>query len=503
MPKLEDVLAEVIPHAHYVGGIVRNSLLGNPSSDIDITLPANEVKEAAKELARRLHAAVFEVDPELGVWRLVTHQEKIQIDLTAYQGANLKEDLCRRDFSFNALAYPVVSRPEIQISPRQNTTAHLWLKNLQEDLIVDETNGVQDLRYHLIRLNGSTHFQDDPLRMLRAFRLAAELDFTIVPDTVEQIKKDHALIVHSAGERIKEELDRLLNTSHGYEMISRMDECGLLTSIFPELEAQRTCAEVYYGTGGVLKHTLQVLRRMEYLLDHLEEAFPKYCGKLIPFVQNKALYKMAALLHDVAKPITAKVQGDRLRFFYHEQKGAQMARVILQRLHYSGVDIRMICAMIGEHLRPSNLASNNVLTDRGGYHFFRDLQEAGIPMLLLCWADYTSYISDEQLNQILPHAADRLMTITQAKREENVGKTLRHLQVLSVLLNKYFDQPQKVRPTRLITGEDVMRECHILPGPKVGKILETVSEAQVESKITTRAEALAFIKKINASAIGK
>ena len=494
MPKLEDVLAEVVPNAHYVGGIVRNSLLGNPSSDVDITLPANEVKQAAKELARRLNAAVFEVDAELGVWRLVTHQEKIQIDLTAYQGANLKEDLLRRDFSFNALAYPVAAHPEIQIAPRENTTAHLWLKNVQENLIVDETNGVQDLQSCFIRLNGAMHFREDPLRMLRAFRFAAELGFTILPDTLEQIKKDHALIVSSAGERIKEELDRLLNTSHGYEMVCQMDVCGLLTSIFPELEAQRTCAEVYYGPGGVLKHTLLVLRRMEYLLDHPEEAFPKYCEKLKPFVRNKALYKMAALLHDVAKPTTAKVQGDRLRFFYHEQQGARMARVILKRLHYSGADIRMICAMIGEHLRPSNLASNNVLTDRGVYHFFRDLQEAGIPLLLLCWADYTSYISDEQLMQILPRSADRLMTITQAKREENVGKTLRHLQVLSVLFGKYFDQPQKVHPTRLITGKDIMRECHLPPGPKVGEILEAVSEAQVEGKVMTPQQALAFIR---------
>ena len=100
--QLAAILAEVVPQGHYVGGIVRSSLLKRQSSDIDITLPAADVKQAAQTLAKRLHAAAFEMDPELGVWRLVTHQDKIQIDLTAYQGKDLAADLRRRDFTFNS-----------------------------------------------------------------------------------------------------------------------------------------------------------------------------------------------------------------------------------------------------------------------------------------------------------------------------------------------------------------------------------------------------------------
>ena len=109
---------------------------------------------------------------------------------------------------------------------------------------------------------------------------------------------------------------------------------------------------------------------MEYLLENLDKAFPKYARKLAVAQEQKSLYKMAALLHDVAKPATAKMKDGRLRFFYHEQKGAKMAKQILEQLHYSRPEIRLICAMIGEHLRPSNLASNDVITDRGAYHFF-------------------------------------------------------------------------------------------------------------------------------------
>lgn len=500
MPELARILKEVIPHAHYVGGIVRSSLLRRYSSDIDITLPLADVKTAAYELGRRLKAAVFEMDAEFGVWRVVTHKEKIQLDLTAYQGKNLQADLLRRDFAFNALAYPVSALPQVEVLPQKEGTAKILLKRLKRNQIVDVSHGMQDVAARVIDISHPRVFKEDPLRMLRAFRSSAELGFSISPRTLAQIKKDAALIVQPAGERVHEELERLFATSKAYENLMQMDACGLLTAIFPELEPQRTCAEVYYGKGGVLKHTLDVFKRMEYLLDHLQKAFPKYAKKLAPLAANKPLYKMTALLHDIAKPATAKVQGDRLRFFYHEQKGAQMAKAVLERLHFSRADIRLICAMIGEHLRPSNLASNDVITDRGAYHFFRDLGDAGVPMLLLCWADYASYVTDAQLRRILPKSGARMMTIAQAQRTANVGKTLRHMQVLTLLLHKFFDQPKKVQPTRLITGRDVMDELSLPPSPKIGEILEAVAVAQVEGAVSSREEALKYIHTLNVHA---
>ena len=497
MQNLAQILAEVVPGGHYVGGIVRNALLKRQSGDIDIALPADQVKPVALALAKRLKAASFEMDPQLGVWRLVTHQDKIQIDLTAYQGKDLTADLKRRDFAFNSLAYPVSARPQIVVTPRKGDTARVILKRVRRAQIVDKTGGLADVKAKKIRLNGPQRFKEDPLRMLRAFRCAAELKFTITPATLAQIKKDNKLISQPAGERIKEELERLFAVSgKTYDYLVQMDRCGLLTALFPLLEDQRGCAEVYYGKGGVLRHTLLVCKRIDYLLEHLDKAFPQYAKKLEPFCQNKPLYKMAALLHDIAKPKTAKMKNGRLRFFYHEQVGARMARHELERLHYSRADIRLMCAMIGEHLRPSNLASNDILTQRGVYHFFRDLGDAAIPMLLLCWADYTSYVTDAQLRRILPKSGLKMMTLTQAERFKNVGKTLRHLQLLHFMFGQYFDRPAAVKPIKIITGQDVMRELNLKPGPQVGAILEAVAVAQVEGKIKTRKDALAFMKNL-------
>ncbi|MCQ2410342.1 MAG: HD domain-containing protein [Elusimicrobiaceae bacterium] len=491
---LARLLQETVPQAYYVGGVVRNSLLKRESTDIDLTLPPADVKPAALLLAKKLKAAVFEMDAQYGVWRLVTHQGKIQLDLTAYQGADLKADLLRRDFAFNALAYPVSARPQLVVRVQKDGNAKVLLKRLQRKHLIDYAGGLADVKNKIIRLTNPRVFQEDPLRMLRAFRCAAELGFTIAPSALKQIKRDNALISQPAGERIHEELERLFATSKAYENMALMDACGLLTALFAELAAQRTCAEVYYGKGGVLKHTLAVFKRMEYLLDHVEKAFPKYARKLAEVQTQKPLFKMAALLHDVAKPATAKMKDGRLRFFYHEQRGAHMARKILERLHYSRSDMRLICAMIGEHLRPSNLASNDFITDKGAYHFFRDLGDAAVPLLFLCWADYTSYVTDAQLRRILPHSSEPMMSLEQAKRKASVGKTLRHLQVLALLFKKYFEHPRVVRPSRLVTGRDVMDTLHLPSGPQIGEILEAVAVAQVEGKVQDRSEALAFIK---------
>lgn len=495
MRGLAGILRTVVPDAYYVGGAVRDSLLRKPSGDIDLALPKDRVKPAALALAKRLGAAAFEMDAQFGVWRLVTRQENLQIDLTAFQGKNLKEDLLRRDFTFNALAYPVTAPLTVDVKGAKGQKAHVRLKRLQKKFLIDLKGGAADLAARQIKLNTPQAFTDDPLRMLRVFRHAAELGFTAAQATLRQVKKDAPLIVQSAGERVQEELTRLFRTPRAHAQLLQMEQTGLLTAVFPELEAQRLCAECYYGPGGVLKHTLDTFRREEWLLENLPKAFPKYHKKLAPLVQDKALFKMTALLHDVAKPKTAKMKDGRLRFFYHEQEGARLARKILERLHYSKADSRLICAMIGEHLRPSNLASNDVITDRGAYKFFRDLADAALPMLLLCWADYTSYVTDAQLRHILPKSTQPMMSLAAAQQAANTGKTLRHLQVLHLLLKKYFDSPKKINPTRLVDGRDIMQQLHIGPSARVGEILEAVAVAQVEGLVADRAGALAFVQR--------
>ncbi|MDR0645749.1 MAG: HD domain-containing protein [Elusimicrobiota bacterium] len=488
MKSLQKVIFDTAPQAYYVGGILRDGILKRPSRDIDLALPRSQVKDAALKLAKILKGSAFEMDADFCVWH-ITAKNGLQIDLSAIIGKNIKEDLKRRDFTINALACPVSALPSL----KQKSDGKILLTAALNN-ILDINDGIKDIKNKIIRANSKNVFKEDSLRLLRAYRTAAELGFTIDKNTISLIKKDAAMINDSAGERIQEELKRIFKCKGSKQNLADMDKSALLAAIFPPLEKQKNCARVYYGKGGVFAHTLNVVDRMEFLLGDLKKVFPKYYKKLLPFAQDAALYKTAALLHDIAKPKTAKMLKGRLRFFHHEERGAEMARHLLKKLRYSSSDTRVICNMIKYHLRPSNLSSNEIITSRGVYNFFKELGEAAIPMLLMCWADYASYITVAQAKRLIKQSSKPIMTLEEGKKRGALGKTLRHMQVVNFLFDKYFNDTEKVvLPRRFIDGNDIMSVLKIPSGKKVGEILEAAAVAQVEGKIADREQALAWL----------
>ena len=489
MENLARLIEACAPKAYYVGGALRNSLLKKYSADIDIALPKEFLSSAAKALARKLKGSAFEMDAEFGVWR-VSLKKGLQIDVCAIIGKDIKQDLKRRDFTINAFACPVQKVKNIKAKDNK------YLLVFDKKDILDLNGGLKDLKAKLIKANNKLVFKEDPLRLFRAFRTAAQLNFTIEEETSSLIKKYAKLAAKPAGERIQEELKKLFREKNTAFYLKEMQACGLFKLLLPQLENQVTCAECYYGKGGVLRHTLLVVERMEFLLDNSGEVFKPYGRQMAKIAQDKALYKMASFLHDIAKPATAKMIKGRLRFFYHEEKGALMAKDFLKKLKYSNDEIKMICKMIEFHLRPSNLASNEIVSDRGIYKFFKELDYAGLPMLLLCWADYTSYVTPVQTKRLIKKAHAPVMTIEEARKKENIGKTLRHMQMLNFLISKYFAEKQKfIAPPKLLDGKEVMALLKIGPSPLVGKILEKLTLAQVEGKIHDKKTAQTWLLK--------
>lgn len=490
MENLAKIIQDAAPSAYYVGGAVRNSLLKKYSTDIDIALPKQDLVAAAQSLARKLKATAFEMDGEFGVWR-VSSKKGFQIDVCAIIGKDIRQDLKRRDFTVNAFACPVNKVQNIKV--KDNT--YLLLLNTKD--ILDLNKGLADLKAKIIRANNNLVFKEDPLRLFRAFRTSAQLNFKIAPSTLALIKKYSKLAHLPAGERIQEEFKKIFEQKNTAFYLKQMQQAGLFKTLLPQIEKQKTCAECYYGKGGVWTHTLLVVERMEFLLDKVSEVFKPYGKQMALVAENKTLYKMAAFLHDIAKPATAKMIKGRLRFFYHEEKGALMAKEFLKNLKYSNDEIKMICKMIEFHLRPSNLASNEIVTDKGIYKFFKELSFAGLPMLLLCWADYTSYVTPAQMRALIKKAHAPVMTIEEARKKENVGKTLRHMQMLNFLISKYFTEKQKiVLPPKLLDGKQVMDILDIKPSPLVGDILEKLTLAQVEGKIIDAKTAQAWLIKV-------
>ncbi|MFA5160698.1 MAG: HD domain-containing protein [Elusimicrobiales bacterium] len=471
-----------------VGGAVRDAEMGRVSPDIDIAVPAGRARKAAQSLAKSLCGSCFPLDEETGVYRVAGRKPyPLQIDVSDFQGADIEADLRRRDFTINAAAYP--ARAPFSLAPAEGG---IRITGLDPAAVLDPLGARADIKKRLVNATGPDILKDDPLRLLRAFRAAAELDFSIAPKTVAMIKREHKLVSRSAGERIRDELLRLLAAKGAKKRLEQMDKAGLLAAVFPELEAQRKCAVVYYGKGGVLRHTLAVVDRAEYLLENAGAVFPEF---RLP--ADAALLKLTALLHDIAKPATAKMIGGRLRFFLHEEKGARIAEEVLRRLKFSNAHTRLVCAAISGHLRPGHLASNAEITDRAVYRFFRDSGEAALTLLMLCWADYAAYLSYPALEKLLPQSSQTPPPLARKMPRTGPRKTLRHLQLVYHMLRLYFTQPQKIAPQKIIDGNTVMKTLGIGPGRAVGRALEELSLAQVDGKVKTIKDALEFIKKLN------
>jgi tRNA nucleotidyltransferase/poly(A) polymerase len=477
---------------YIVGGILRDYFLKRLSYDIDIILPSVNL-QTIKKIAENLHAVYFVLDEDRKVYRFITKRDKIQLDISAYIGKNLKEDLLNRDFSLNALAYPLKDLGNLKLAVKKSAFS---LKGLNRNKIIDYAGSLKDINAGIVSVCSDGAFTDDPLRMIRVFRFAAQCGFKINKKTIEQVKKDAAKIVSVSGERVQEEILKILNCPRSAYWFKMINKSGLLKHLVPQLESAGKCAVVYYGKGGVLTHTFKVMENIEFLFENLKTVFPKFHKNLCDWKNKQDILKLTALLHDIAKPETAKMMGGRLRFFFHEGQGAKMAAELLKKWRFSRNNVRLMSSMIKEHLRIGNLASNPLVTNRAVYRFFRDTDGFSIPLLILCWADYASYITTAQLFKILKQSHKKPFVIRAGGLErEGTKRTLRHLQIINLMLRLFFCQKPKIIPKKLADGNDVMKILKIKPSPKVGKILESLRIAQVEKKVKTRTDALKFIKK--------
>lgn len=474
-----------------VGGAIRDAALGVAAGDLD--LACSDARGLAMLVAKTWKGSLVPLDEQNGVYRVVpapgTFKTLTQIDIAEIQGGSIEKDLERRDFTLNAVALPLSDKLVAEPAPSA------WL---------DPRGGLADAAAGVLRASGEAPFKEDPLRLLRAFRIAAQFGLTIEEGTLRAIRRQRQLIRRPAPERIQAELTALLAVPGASDWLMRLDECELLTTLFEELEPARRCAEVYYGPGGVLKHSLEVCARLDFLLDRFAEVYPALAKpfaahmaeRSAPGAPHRATLMLGALLHDVAKPETAKRVGGRLRFFEHDTIGAARATDILKRLRFSRERMDCVAALVRHHLRPGHLAAAGGVTEKAAYRFFRDLGPDAPGLLAVCWADHASHLPEPRLKKLLKAAASPKPLAEDARLPEDARKTVAHLQLVSDLLRRYFDQDRAALPEPVVDGRDAMKVLKIPPGPRVGEALEKVREAQAEGKISTRADALAYLAKL-------
>ncbi len=483
LTQVSHALTELDVRAYLVGGIVRDVLLGRETADVDIAIAAD-----ALEIAPRLASALggkyvlLRNDEENRVGRVVLVGEAAsraggqwQIDLSTFKDS-IESDLAHRDFTIDAMA----------VDLRQILYQSHPLKERGKAGLIDPFDGWGDLHQGVVRVVAASAFESDAARLLRAVRLAAELGFSIDSETEALIRRDSHLIAGVAGERVREELLRLLAVPRAG--FSGLDRLGLLTAIIPELARTKGAIQPKEHFWDVFDHSLETVAAVDFLL---REGTWEYAGEevlaVVPWSPSlaqhfavgvshgstrRSLLKLAALLHDIAKPQTRTVEaGGRVRFLGHAQEGAEIAAGILERLRFSVKEVRLAEIMVRHHLRPGQLSQHELPSHRAIYRYFRDTGDAGIDILFLNMADF------------LAARGPGL----------NIAEWREHSQMVDYVITERFQEESLVVPPKLVSGNDLIGIFGMSPGPKIGEVLEAVREAQSTGKVATREEAVAYI----------
>jgi putative nucleotidyltransferase with HDIG domain len=437
--------------AWLVGGAVRDRLLGRPTDDVDVALEGDP-GAAARQVARATGGAAFELSGAFGAWRVVGPGHAWHVDLVTLREGDIAADLAARDFTINAMAEP-----------------------LGGGELLDPHGGRADLAARRVRMVSAAALAEDPLRTLRAVRLATELDLELDPGTAAAVEAHAPAIERVAPERVFGELKRIVTADAAHDGLGLMSAHGLTEAVLPELAALRGVRQNEFHHADVHDHTLEVLDAVATLERDAAAAGLGETGEAVTALLAEPLadeltrggaMRFAALLHDAAKPQTRGVRADgRVTFVGHDSEGADLARAALGRLRASQRLVDYVAALTLHHLRLGFLVRERPLGRRTLWRYLR----ATAPYS----ADVTAFT-----------VADRLAT-----RGRNADAAIdAHLALAREVLPAALAEPPR---EPLVRGDDLARELGIRPGPRLGELLRELEEDRYAGEVRTREEAIA------------
>ncbi|RJQ30018.1 MAG: HD domain-containing protein [Peptococcaceae bacterium] len=490
----KNILAEVAALAgaknqkvFLVGGFLRDLYLGKPGRDIDLAVSGNSL-DFAQKIAGLLNGTFIPLDLINKVARVVFiwQNERWQIDIAALKGGNIEEDLASRDFTINSMAVELPAY--LKLSAKGSDTSGLPARKHWHNAIIDPFDGLTDLESKVVRATSNYAFEADPLRILRAIRLAGQLQFAIKPETITSMEKDRWLLDEISGERLWEEILGILSLPDSYPWLALMDAIGTIAEIFPFIEKMRATGQNNYHSDNVWAHSLNTYQVMENMCremgttgilttDHGEELRQHLHGhlegQLLAGRKRFQLLKLASLFHDAGKVDSQTIKEDgRISFPNHYLAGLTYVNEITGRLKLSKIEESYLRNLVENHMYPLFLFINQPVSATAIHRFFNKLGKEVVDVLLLSLADITA-----------THSAGG-----------KVQDLVRYRSFIGDLLYKYYFQPEQyVKMPALVNGADLMGVFGLPPSRQIGSLLDKITEAQVRGEITTREEALDFV----------
>lgn len=416
-----------------VGGPVRDAFLGRRSPDLDFTTTATP--DEILQIIKPMVDAHWDIGREFGTIGARIGDDHIEIttyradkyDLDSRKpevafGKDLTEDLLRRDFTVNAMAL-----------------------RLPEKVFVDPFNGLRDLIDGVLRTPGKPEdsFSDDPLRMMRGARFVAQLEFEIEPETFEAMVSMAERIEIISAERIHDEFVKLMKGKNPRLGLEVLVDSGLAALVLPELPALKLEVDEHHHHKDVFEHTLTVVdQAIDYEKDYgLEGDF---------------VLRFAALMHDIGKPATRKLEpGGGVSFYHHDLVGAKLAKKRMQALRFDNDTIKAVCLLIELHLRFFGY-SDQAWTDSAIRRYVRDAGDQLLRLHALTRADVTT--RNKRKADRLSHAYDDLE------------------QRIAVIAEQ--EELNAMRPD--LSGEDIMRILDLKPSRDVGEAYNYLLELRIE-----------------------
>ncbi len=440
-----------------VGGALRDLVLGREKAnpDFDFAVKRDSIS-FGRRLAQELRAGFVVLDKEHGACRVVkkTGEKIYTFDFSDFRGKDLEEDLKHRDFTINSMALglgDVFGAKDLSL------------------ILIDLYEARVDLKKKLIRIVNEKSFQEDPLRILRAFSFASILGFEIDKTTLALAKKEKEKLKGVSFERIRDELFKVFDTEKTFDCFITLDKLKILEIIFPEIKKMHGIGQGPYHHLDVKQHTLESIKQLDHLLKNIKEnEIQDYLDQEISSLRcRRQLLRLATFLHDVGKPATMRHQKGRTTFHGHERAGVNLSTQIAKRLKLSNEEMYSLHKMVLWHLRPGYLADSEHPTPRAKFRYFRDTGREALSILLLSLADQ--------------RATKGPLTTLKARKQ--------HERVVALLIKEHLKKGKEEKKKRLVNGNDIMKKFKLPPSKLIGKILSELEELQAIGKIKTRLEA--------------